>query len=358
MSYNKMNRLHLHASDCQSWPLEIPALPDLAIKGAYHPSQIWKLQDLEDVQEYGRFRGVEVYVEIDFPGHTASIFHAYPDLITAYDQQPWSPYALEPPSGQLKLNHPPVSEFITTLLNDVLPRIAPYSHHFHVGGDELNTKAYELDPTVTSSSHAVVKPFLQSFVSHVISLTAAHNLGPVAWEELVLEWGLDLSRSTSIQTWRSRSSLASVVAKGYRALFGTCTLWYLDCGHGTFLDPDPSKPSTPVKPPYLDWCSPYKNWRHVYNYDPLADIPEEHTYLVLGGEVHLWGELVDSVTLDGMLWPRVAAAAEALWKSKGEVSEDATRRLAEMRERLVCRGVHAGMVQMEWCLKNKGRALL
>lgn len=33
------------------------------------------------------WRGVEVYVDIDMPGHTASIWHAYPELITAYDQR-------------------------------------------------------------------------------------------------------------------------------------------------------------------------------------------------------------------------------------------------------------------------------
>lgn len=50
MSYNKLDRLHLHASDSPSWHLDIPALPDLADKGAYHPNHFWKLQDLNDVQ--------------------------------------------------------------------------------------------------------------------------------------------------------------------------------------------------------------------------------------------------------------------------------------------------------------------
>ncbi len=61
---------------------------------------------LKDVQEYGEYLGVEVYVEIDLPRHTASISQAYPDLIIVFNQQPWSPYAQELPSGQLKLNHP------------------------------------------------------------------------------------------------------------------------------------------------------------------------------------------------------------------------------------------------------------
>lgn len=59
-----------------------------------------------------------------------------------------------------------------------------------------------------------------------------------------------------------------------------------------------------------------------------------------------------------MLWPRAAAAAEVLWRGKGEVGESSTRRLSEMRERLVAHGVRAGMVQMEWGLRNQGGCTL
>lgn len=80
-AFNKFNRLHLHASDAQSWPLEIPSLPDLASKGAYRDDQIWSVADLHEVQNFGSYRGVEVYLEIDMPGHTASVHAALPDLI-------------------------------------------------------------------------------------------------------------------------------------------------------------------------------------------------------------------------------------------------------------------------------------
>ncbi|MCJ1471402.1 N-acetyl-glucosamine-6-phosphate deacetylase [Lambiella insularis] len=357
MSFNKLNRLHLHATDSQSWPLEIPELPELALKGAYHKSEVWTVDDLKDVQEYGSYRGVEVYVELDMPGHTASIHHAYPNLITAFNQQAWEIYALEPPSGQLKLKSPEVPPFLTTLFNDLLPRISPYSSHFHVGGDELNTEAYTLEPAVNSSSKDVLRPLLQSFYDHVFSHITAHSLTPVVWEEILLDWDIDLPPSTIIQTWRKPASLASVVARGHKAIFGNASHWYLDCGLGTWLDPNLSNPDTSVKPPYHDWNPPYKNWRQVLSYNPLEGIPDDDAHLVLGGEVHLWGEMTDSVNLDGMLWPRVAAAAEVLWKGKSEVNEDATRRLAEMRERLVGRGIAAGMVQMEWCLENAGGCL-
>ena len=59
-----------------------------------------------------------------------------------------------------------------------------------------------------------------------------------------------------------------------------------------------------------------------------------------------------------MLWPRAAAAAEVLWRGKGEVGEETTRRLAEMRERLVASGIKAGMVQMQRGLMNNGGCIL
>lgn len=357
LSFNKFNRLHIHATDSQSWPVEIPSLPDLASKGAYHKAQIWSTVDLREMQEYGALRGVEVYVEIDMPGHTASIWHAYPELVTAYDQRPWEPYAAEPPSGQLKLNSPQVLVFLDKLFNDLLPRISPYTCHFHIGGDELNTKSYELDPTVNSGSKKVIRPYLQKFFDHVFSHIKTHHLTPIAFEEIILEWELALPKDIIIQTWRSQAGLAKVVEKGYKALFGPSTSWYLDCGFGSWADPDPDNPNTPVRPPFLDWCSPYKSWRQVYSYDPFCGIAADKQHFLVGGECFLWGELTDSVSLDGMLWPRACAAAEVLWRGPGRVSEDVTRRLAEMRERLVGRGFGAGVVQMEWCLSNPGGAL-
>ena len=358
MSVNKLNRLRLHATDSQSWPLEIPSLPTLAKEGAYREDQIWSVEDLEEVQRYGLYRGVEVYLEIDTPGHTGSIVHSHPDLITAYNQRPWEKYAQEPPSGQLKLNSPEVSSFIKTLLHDLLPRVSPYNTRFHIGGDELNTEAYNMDSTVNSSDKEVIRPFLQKFIDETLSLVHSHSLTPHVWEDLLVEWDLTFPSNIIIQNWRP-GGLRKIVDKGHLALFGESTEWYLDCGFGTFIDPLP-EPNSPIKHPFSDWCPPFKNWRRVLAYNPLNNIPEEKHHLVLGGEVHLWTELTDSVTLDFMLWPRAAAAAEMMWRGAGQVQvgEMTTRRLALMRERLVKKGIRAGVVQMEWALRNQGECVL
>ena len=359
LAFNKFNRLHLHASDAQSWPLEIPALPELAIKGAFHKDQIWTVMELEIVQSYGFMRGIEVYIEIDMPGHTASVHAAFPDLIASFNRQPWQNFSAQPGAGQLKLGNAGVVDFITTLLSDLLPRTAPFTNLFHLGGDEMYASCYDMCPEET-------KPYLQAFVDHAISRVQVHGLRPVVWEEHLLDFNLTLPSNVVVQTWRpgskdKRSALAEVISRGHQALFGPHTHWYLDCGHGTWLDPDlKNLNGSPIRSPYLDYCAPYKNWREVYSYNPLEDVPLRQHNLVLGGEVHMWGELTDDASLENSLWPRVAAAGAVLWEGtrKEKMSEDVTRRLAAMREWLLAKGVAAGPVANTWCLMNPGNCQL
>ena len=226
LAYNKFNRLHLHITDSQSWPLEIPALPELATKGAYRTGYSYSPEDLEEIQKYGLDRGVEVILEIDMPGHTASIFLSYPELITAFNVQPnWDTYALEPPSGQLKLNSTAVYLFLEKLFQDLLPRLKPYSGYFHSGGDELNFNAYLLDETVRSNSTEVIIPLLQTFVDRVHKSIRAAGLVPIVWEEMLLEYNLTLGKDVIIQTWKSDQAVADSVAKGYKTLAGNYNNW-------------------------------------------------------------------------------------------------------------------------------------
>jgi hexosaminidase len=88
LAYNKMNRFHLHVTDSQSWPLEIPALPKLSAKGAYRPDLVYTPHDFADIQHHAAIRGVEMITEIDMPGHTSSIHYSYPELIAAFNKQP------------------------------------------------------------------------------------------------------------------------------------------------------------------------------------------------------------------------------------------------------------------------------
>ncbi|KAL8755244.1 MAG: hypothetical protein Q9184_004854 [Pyrenodesmia sp. 2 TL-2023] len=356
LAWNKFNRLHLHVVDAQSWPLDIPALPLLSKKGAYRTGLSYSSKQLAEIQEYGLYRGVEVIVEIDMPGHTSVVDLAYPGLIAGYNIQPdWPTYAAEPPSGSLKLNSSAVYEFLRILWEDLLPRVSPYSAYFHTGGDEVNTNVYKFDETVRSNASAILQPLLQRFVNYNHDYVRAAGMTPIVWEEMLLQWNLTLGQDVVVQTWRSDEAVAQTVAKGHKVLAGNYKYWYLDCGHGSWTDP-----STRATSPFEDYCAPLHNWRYVYSYDPLHSIPANATHLVLGGEVHMWSEQTDPTSFDAVVWPRAAAAAEVLWSgAKDEMGRnrslvDAGGRLGLWRERLVNRGTGAGVVQMAFCRMVEG----
>ncbi|TGZ78665.1 hypothetical protein EX30DRAFT_365830 [Ascodesmis nigricans] len=361
LSWNKFNRLHFHATDSQSWPLEIPSLPDLANKGKYGPHMSYTPEDLQNLLTYASKRGIEIIVEIDMPGHTASIADAYPDLITGRNMQPdWDTYAAQPPSGSLKLNNPSVETFVTQLFSDLLPRLHHHSRYFHHGGDEVNRNVYLLDPGVNSNSTDTIRPHLQRFMTHLQSQLTTHSAIPITWEEILLDWNLTLARNTIIQTWQSDSAVSAATSKGHRVIAGNYNYWYLDCGHGQWLDFRPGE-SYDKYYPFADYCSPRKSWKLMYAYDPLQGLEtEEQKRLVLGGEAHVWSEQIDGASLDAVVWPRAGAAGEVLWSGRKDAEgrnrtlEAASERLGVWRERLLERGVGAAPVMQLWCYMNKG----
>ena len=116
--------------------------------------------------------------------------------------------------------------------------------------------------------------------------------------------------------------------------------------------------------PFNDWCGPTKAWQLIYAHDPVEGLSEEQAKLVLGGEVAAWAETIDPMNLDTLLWPRTGAAAEALWSGRKDITTGEARsqlvaapRLAEMRERMVVRGLRASPVYMTWCTQMSGDPL-
>ncbi len=68
MAMTKMNCLHWHMTDDQSFPWMSENLPELAVKGAFAPAAVYTSKQIRDVVEYARFRGIRVIPELDMPG--------------------------------------------------------------------------------------------------------------------------------------------------------------------------------------------------------------------------------------------------------------------------------------------------
>eukprot|EP01043_Picozoa_sp_COSAG02_P009803 COSAG02_NODE_337_length_24268_cov_7.498738_5_plen_238_part_00 len=69
LAYNKMNVLHWHIVDGDSFPCESKTFPSLTAKGSYSENHVYTHEAIQDLVEYAHARGVRVMPEFDTPGH-------------------------------------------------------------------------------------------------------------------------------------------------------------------------------------------------------------------------------------------------------------------------------------------------
>eukprot|EP00478_Filoreta_tenera_P000359 GABV01000359.1.p1 GENE.GABV01000359.1~~GABV01000359.1.p1 ORF type:complete len:445 (-),score=144.03 GABV01000359.1:79-1413(-) len=127
MATAKLNLMHWHIVDDQSFPFESRTHPDL-IKGAYSPRLKYTINDVKEIILYARERGIRVMPEFDSPGHMRSWGKGYPDLLT---KCPGNEAEHEAPIN-------PVRESSYDFMDKMLDEIAqvfsdPWIHN---GGDE------------------------------------------------------------------------------------------------------------------------------------------------------------------------------------------------------------------------------
>lgn len=81
MSYAKLNVLHWHITDEQSFPIESFFFPDLK-KGSWDQEAIYTWEDVDQILAHARSRGIMVVPEMDMPGHCKAWGTGYPEIIT------------------------------------------------------------------------------------------------------------------------------------------------------------------------------------------------------------------------------------------------------------------------------------
>lgn len=230
LSMAKMNVLHLHITDTQSWPLEIPALPLLAEKHAYSKGLTYSPADIADLHEYGVHRGVQVILEIDMPGHVG-IDRAYPGLSVAFNKRPYEVYCAQPPCGSLRLGNEKVEEFLDTLFEDLLPRLSPYAAYFHTGGDEYKANNSLLDPDLQTNDVSVLQPLLQRFLDHVHKKVRDLGMVPMVWEEMANEWNATIGNDVVVQSWFGQDKVKELAEAGHKVVVSTTDVYVSRVAH-------------------------------------------------------------------------------------------------------------------------------
>ncbi|KAF5298995.1 hypothetical protein FQA39_LY11627 [Lamprigera yunnana] len=353
MAASKLNVLHWHATDSQSFPLVLPKVPQMAKYGAYSSMKVYHSDDVRHLIKYAKVRGVRIILEMDAPSHVGNGWQwgqeaNLGNLAVCVNKMPWRQYCIQPPCGQLN----PVNKHVFAVLENIyrdLINIFQEDETFHMGGDEVHFGCWNSTEEIINyfnynQKNRTVDNFLRLWGEYQINALKTYdnvvkhkNTQIIVWSSALTDVNI-INRYMPndryiIQTWvPSNDNLSEQLLQlGYKVIISTKDAWYLDHGFwGTTL---------------------YHGWRTAY-----ANRLQKHEN-VLGGEVCMWGELVDENSLDNRIWPRAAAAAERLWSNPESGTAAAETRLYRHRERLVTRGVQAEALAPKYCYQNEGECV-
>eukprot|EP00093_Oithona_nana_P011332 11332.XXX_523152_525192_1 [CDS] Oithona nana genome sequencing. len=337
MEMNKINVFHWHLTDDPSFPFVSQTFPNLTQYGAFDSeTHVYNPDDVRKIIDEARIRGIRVIPEFDTPGHTKSWELGQPGLLTpCEDENGIQTGIFGPMDPTLRSTFSFLADFFEEIV-----RTFP-DKYLHIGGDEVDLTSCwrsnrKLNEILRSWGMAFDYKGLEAFYIQQLQILLSEKTikkQSIVWQEIFDNDGI-LHPETIIEVWKGwgrgwQQELNLVTAAGHQAILSAP--WYLN---------------------YIKYGS---DWVKFYKVDPssFGGNSTQQEFL-LGGEVCLWGEFVNSINAIPRLWPRASAAAEVLWSPEADTLSAAGSRLQEHECRMMARGypvqpvVGAGFCPVHW----------
>lgn len=238
---------------------------------------IYTPEDMGQINNYAKFRGVKVILELDSPAHAGTGWEwgeaeGLGKLAVCVEQQPWRNFCIQPPCGQLNPVNPNVFDVLKDIYSDFIS-IMGNDSVLHLGGDEVmifkisenidqfplmilpltqlnfqlflpcwNSTQEILDAMQSRGLGRTTDDFLKLWGEFhmqqlkLITQLKDKNDSVIIWssgltEPNVIEQYLDKNRFI-IQTWVPAASTLpeDLLKRGYKLIISTKDAWYLDHG--------------------------------------------------------------------------------------------------------------------------------
>jgi hexosaminidase len=309
MEVVKLNRLHLHLWDAQSWPLQWtdPAISksQLYQVGALSPTSVYSKEDIHFIMYEAAIRGIIVIPEFELLAHNDILVLVYPE-ITSCNPNP------KKPSGQINPFAPETYQWISRFFKWALDEAFIFQTAkdgitygcpmIHIGGDEIHKWCWEtkVPPGQTYDFKAVMIQLL----SHIFKELRARKRTIIAWSDLIrkeeCDMGTFVDKDVIIQTWRDATHISEVMDMGYRVIASPASPHYFSAG---------------------SWATPGTgSISMTAAYSFRLGRREEQSGRVIGGEACIWSEETHEAILDKVAWPRCGSVAERYWRN-GDVKD-------------------------------------
>lgn len=142
MPLSKLNILHWHIVDDESFPIKLGSHPELSQYGKYSSKQIYTVDDVKELIRVAGLNAVKIVPEIDTPAHVRSWGLAPEWKNASIKCAGGTGY-----NGQFDVSKAEVYELAKDVVKEVdaLFKDSPY---IHLGGDEVSSACWNLRPEI------------------------------------------------------------------------------------------------------------------------------------------------------------------------------------------------------------------
>ena len=311
MAYYKLNKFHWHLTDSPGWRIEIKKYPKLTLIGGIGnhgnenaEAKYYTQEEIKEIVRYARERKIEIIPEIDMPGHATAANRAYPEFSGGGSER-YPEFTFHPAKEG-------TYQYLTDILREV-NALFP-SNMIHLGGDEVSfgNEKWSTDPQVQALMEkeklTSLKDVEDYFFRRMADSLHQMNNKVLAWDEMA---SVDLDRENALLFWWRHDQpeqLELALENGYQTIICPRIPFYFD-----FVQMDSHRYGR-------KWAGAYSPLEDVYRFNlEQLNIPEGKKDLILGLQANLWTETVQNdQRLDFLLFPRIAALAEASWSPENQ----------------------------------------
>jgi hexosaminidase len=321
----KLNTFHWHLTDDQGWRVEIKKYPGLTEIGAWRVDRedrhwneresqregeeatyggFYTQEEIRDIVAYARSRFITIIPEIEMPGHTSAALAAYPQFSCTGGPFTVLPGGYWPITDIFCAGNEGTFRFLQDILTEVIDLFP--GTYIHVGGDEADKTNWRTCPKCQArirQEGLEDEDELQSwFIRRIEKFLNAKGRRLVGWDE-ILEGGL--APRATVMSWRGMEGGIAAARERHDVVMSPTSHCYFDYYQG---DQD-------FEPLAIGGDLPL---RKVYAFEPVPEeLTAEEALHILGGQANLWAEYVaDPDHAEYMIFPRMAALAEAVWSAR------------------------------------------
>jgi hexosaminidase len=328
----KLNVLHLHLTDDQSWPL--PVGRPASVVEPEPGTDCYSPDDLRALAAYAADRFVTIVPEVDTPGHASALMRLHPELNTGRNQVE---FELPPGHRHQKVWLDPELPATFDLMEQVLAGVTEIfpGRYLHIGGDE---------------PYGMPRDLYASYVERLRHLVRVLGRRPLGWQEsaraglgpddIIQYWFAGIALAASVPPHvraqmdadlaLSRRDLETAAAASVPVIVSPLSHCYLDVPYADA----PADPAQADRQGRLGlWLYAPTTVAESYEWEPAEVLGPGREAQVAGVEAAIWAETISGFDdLCFLLLPRLPGVADRAWSVPQRAS------WADHRDRLARHG--------------------